>query len=590
MPEYLAPAVYVEETSFRSKSIAGVGTSTTGFVGLTARGPATSNDGGARGITPPLLTSFADYERIYGGIDDLRINGNPLINYLAHSVRAFFDNGGSRLYVGRVLATGASVATSALVNDIAEGGAAPADDKQVRLQGRFKGGATLPQASGVNLRVTLTQDELASTKRNASRLPRGTLVRAGDNLFVLGTNPLETSADAAAWNGLADDAAITILTLSVTVLDPSGETLEFRNLGLHALHPNYAGLVLGPNPPRPADRLSNPVQLNLGGALTALELQNALFRTAKSRTIDLTNGSDGTGAPSEDDFKEALERLLALEEIAIVAAPGAAALGGLNANLPALVNDALVTHAQARRSYRIAVLDPPPDQEPGDVRAVKSRIDSTYAALYYPWILAGNPLAATDKTQPLEIALPPSGFVCGIYARTDIERGVWKAPANETISGVLRLQRDVRFAEQEDLNPKGINCLRFMPNRGFRVWGARTTSSDPEWQYVNVRRYFLYLEASIDRSTQWAVFEPNGERLWANIREAVTDFLYNEWVGGALLGATPAEAFFVRCDRNTMTQNDLDNGRLICLIGVAVIKPAEFVIFRIGQKTADARD
>jgi len=224
------------------------------------------------------------------------------------------------------------------------------------------------------------------------------------------------------------------------------------------------------------------------------------------------------------------------------------------------------------------------------VRTLKSAIDSSHAALYYPWVLAANPLAATDKTQPSLIALPPSGFVCGIYARSDNERGVWKAPANETITDALGLQRDVRFGEQEVLNPLGINCLRFLPNRGFRVWGARTMSSDPEWIYVNVRRYFLYLEASIDAGTQWAVFEANGERLWANIRTTVSDFLFNEWVNGALLGEAPEQAFFVRCDRSTMTQNDLDNGRLICLVGVAAVKPAEFVIFRIGQKTADARN
>ncbi|RMH34166.1 MAG: phage tail sheath family protein, partial [Nitrospirae bacterium] len=185
--------------------------------------------------------------------------------------------------------------------------------------------------------------------------------------------------------------------------------------------------------------------------------------------------------------------------------------------------------------------------------------------------------------------LPPSGFVCGIYARNDVQRGVHKAPANEIVRGALRFETDINFAQQEVLNPLGINCLRSFPGRGLRVWGARTISSDPEWKYVNVRRYFNYLEHSVDRGTQWAVFEPNGERLWANIRETVSSFLYNEWISGALLGKNTDEAFFVRCDRSTMTQNDLDNGRLICLIGVAVLKPAEFVIFRIGQKTADSR-
>jgi phage tail sheath protein FI len=205
-------------------------------------------------------------------------------------------------------------------------------------------------------------------------------------------------------------------------------------------------------------------------------------------------------------------------------------------------------------------------------------------------VVVANPLATADRAdQPKEIPLPPSGFVTGIYARTDIDRGVFKAPANEVILSALRFESDINFAQQETLNPIAVNCLRYLPNRGNRVWGARTLSSDPEWKYVNVRRYFNFLERSIDVGTQWAVFEPNGERLWANIRETISSFLENQWKTGALLGASTKEAFFVRCDRSTMDQNDLDNGRLVCLIGVAVVKPAEFVIFRIGQKTADSR-
>ena len=211
--------------------------------------------------------------------------------------------------------------------------------------------------------------------------------------------------------------------------------------------------------------------------------------------------------------------------------------------------------------------------------------------MYYPWVVVSNPLARPDDVSiPREITLPPSGFICGIYARNDISRSVSKSPGNEIVRGALRFERNISHAEQEVLNPRGVNCLRFFPGRGFRLWGSRTASSDPEWKYIGPRRYFLFLEHSIDRSTQWAVFENNGPQLWANVREAVISFLYNEWRSGNLLGNTPEEAFFVRCDRSTMTQNDLDNGRLICLIGVAVLKPAEFVIFRIGQKTADARD
>jgi phage tail sheath protein FI len=253
------------------------------------------------------------------------------------------------------------------------------------------------------------------------------------------------------------------------------------------------------------------------------------------------------------------------------------------------VQQALISHAERMR-YRVAVLDTPDGQTISGARDTRSRIDSTYAALYYPWVMVANPLARPGNEQiPSELALPPSGFMAGIYARTDINRGVWKAPANEVVRGALRFEREINHGQQEVLNPEGINCLRFFFGRGNRVWGARTASSDPEWKYVNVRRYFIYLEHSIDRSTQWAVFEPNGERLWSNITDTVTAFLYNEWRSGALMGATPEEAFFVRCDRSTMTQNDFDNGRLICEIGVAPLKPAEFVIFRIGQKTADAQ-
>ena len=177
----------------------------------------------------------------------------------------------------------------------------------------------------------------------------------------------------------------------------------------------------------------------------------------------------------------------------------------------------------------------------------------------------------------------------GIYARSDIQRGVWKAPANEIVSGLTKFEANINKARQDVLNPEGINALRFFEGRGSRVWGARTMTSDPEWKYVNVRRFFIFLEHSIDKSTQWAVFEPNNERLWANVRHTIEDFLLVQWRDGALMGSKPDEAYFVRCDRTTMTQNDLDNGRLICLIGVSPVKPAEFVIFRIGQWTADAK-
>ncbi|HEY2115096.1 MAG TPA: phage tail sheath subtilisin-like domain-containing protein, partial [Candidatus Angelobacter sp.] len=273
-----------------------------------------------------------------------------------------------------------------------------------------------------------------------------------------------------------------------------------------------------------------------------------------------------------------------IDEISIVAAPGST----FGYNAPDYKDDAstiltlLIAHAE-RMHYRIAVLDSGNDQSIADVRALRAKLDSSYAALYYPWITILDPV--TRK----EINLPPSGFVAGIYARNDIQRAVYKAPANEVVSVAINFEKVLNKAQQDILNPLGINCFRFFEDRGLRLWGARTISSDPEWKYVNLRRYFAYLEHSIDKGTQWAVFEPNGDLLWANVRRTVSDFLLNEFQNGALLGDKPEKAYFVRCDRSTMTQNDLDNGRLVCLVGVAALRPAEFVIFRIGQWTADSK-
>ena len=300
----------------------------------------------------------------------------------------------------------------------------------------------------------------------------------------------------------------------------------------------------------------------------------------------LTGGADGDwpdgdGYSGDDGLrKSGLSALGDLPDVSIIGAPGST--HDFATDRDAVIDRVgrVITHCERMR-YRIAVIDSPPRQLPGEVRDFRGEFDSKHAALYYPWI------TAYDAVTRGPVNLPPSGFVAGIYARNDRERGVHKAPANETIALSLGFETHVNTAQQELLNPLAVNCLRHLDQRGRRVWGARTMTSDPEWKYVNLRRYFAFLEASIDRGTQWAVFEPNGELLWDNIRRTVEDFLLNEFASGHLLGATPEEAFFVRCDRSTMTQNDLDNGRLVCLIGVAPLRPAEFVIFRIGQKTLD---
>ena len=584
MPEYLAPGVYVEETSFRAKSIEGVGTSTTAFAGPTRKGPfrATADDQ----EVPELLTSFGDFERIYGGITDLALTGtSPHTNYLAHAVRAFFNEGGSRLYVARAVGAGATTASGQVTPD----GTAAAE--AVHFVSRFPGSLGNGQV--------VVREQLAPVAATAmANAPAGTLLVTGSG----GTTAyhLKVGND---WHPAADPSAAAedattlaadtprIVTLLVVAIDQDGDNLSFEGLGYDRSHPLWVGHVMSAAPARRADHLQNMFAVTVGANASALELRNALFTGATTnaageleRTIALTGGLDGA-EPVAANYSLALGELAGLEDISIVAAPGSSAYAEAQA-----INNLLISHAESRRAYRIAVLDLPRDQTPGQARTLRGLIDSRYAAVYYPWVVVPNPLARPGREDiPRELALPPSGFVSGIYARNDVERGVWKAPANEVVRGALRFELDINFAQQEMLNPIGVNCLRYLSGRGFRVWGARLASSDPEWKYVNVRRYFNYLESSIDRGTQWAVFEPNGERLWANVRQTISDFLYNEWRNGALLGTKTEEAYFVRCDRSTMTQNDLDNGRLVCLIGVAVIKPAEFVIFRIGQKTADAR-
>jgi phage tail sheath protein FI len=229
---------------------------------------------------------------------------------------------------------------------------------------------------------------------------------------------------------------------------------------------------------------------------------------------------------------------------------------------------------------RMAILDCPPDMLPQEIlewRMNTAGYDSKFAALYYPWIEVQNPLT----NQPMMI--PPSGHVAGLWCRTDGTRGVHKAPANEVVMGANGLGFQITGAEQGGLNKVGINCIRAFPGRGIRVWGARTLSSDPEWRYINVRRLFNFVSESIMEGTQWSVFEPNDEKLWIQLRIAATNFLTRVWSDGALFGSTPSQAFYVKCDSETNPPEVIEAGQVICEIGIAPVKPAEFVIFRLSQ-------
>jgi phage tail sheath protein FI len=242
----------------------------------------------------------------------------------------------------------------------------------------------------------------------------------------------------------------------------------------------------------------------------------------------------------------------------------------------------VITHCEKNR-FRFAVIDAPAKRAIATDLDPRSQNDSKYAAFYYPWIVISDPRSGVRRE------VPPGGYMCGIYSRTDNTRGVFKAPANEVVRGAIDLEYEIDNGTQENLNPKGINVIRRFPGRGIRVWGARTLSSDPLWKYISVRRLFIFLEASIYNSTQWVVFEPNDQRLWARVKQTLTLFLRTQWREGALFGAKEEEAFSVAVGRETMTEDDILNGRLIIEVGIAPVRPAEFVIFRVFQKTQEAK-
>lgn len=288
-----------------------------------------------------------------------------------------------------------------------------------------------------------------------------------------------------------------------------------------------------------------------------------------------------------NDKRTGMMALELVDEVNILCIPDIMkSFGGGNGSLSPddveLAQLAMISHCENMKD-RFAILDSIGKYTVQEIQTWRNdNLDSKYAALYYPWIQVLDPIKADNSNTRM---IPPSGYIAGIFARSDTERGVHKAPANEIIRGVVDLERKISTGEQEILNPDGINCIRAFPGRGIRVWGARTISSDSLWKYVNVRRLFLYLEESIEEGTQWVVFEPNDEKLWARVKQTISQFLTRVWRDGALMGTKAEEAFFVKCDRSTMTQDDIDNGRLIVLIGVAPVKPAEFVIFRIAQWT-----
>jgi hypothetical protein len=311
-------------------------------------------------------------------------------------------------------------------------------------------------------------------------------------------------------------------------------------------------------------------------------------QTGELALTEATMAAVPTPSVSSDDYvgdvadRTGFGGLETIDEVTMLSVPdlmSAYQLGALDLESVQAVQLAMIAHCELMGD-RMAILDPPPGLNPQQVkewRVDKAGYDSPFAVLNYPWIKTANPATG-------EIGyMPPSGHIAGIWGRNDDTRGVHKAPANEVIRGAISLEVQVTKNEHDLLNPVGINVVRAFPARGTRLWGARTLSSDPAWRYLNVRRYFNYLEESILVGTNWVVFEPNDEALWARVRRTISAFLVNEWRKGALFGRTPDEAFYVKCDAETNPSEGIDAGQLLCEIGVAPVKPAEFVVFRLAQ-------
>ena len=281
--------------------------------------------------------------------------------------------------------------------------------------------------------------------------------------------------------------------------------------------------------------------------------------------------------------REGMGGLAAVDEVTMVIVPDAVTFAGNGDDTGFRdLQGKMIAHCE-NMGDRMAILDPPPNLNPQDAldwRMNAAGYDSKFATLYYPWLEVMDPISK----RPLLV--PPSGHVAGVWARTDGTRGVHKAPANEVTLGVNGVAFQITGEEQGGLNQRGINCIRAFPGRGIRIWGARTLSSDPEWRYVNVRRLFNYVSESIMEGTQWAVFEPNDERLWSSLRISAANFLNRTWRQGALFGASPSDAYYVKCDAETNPQDVIEAGQVVVEIGICPTKPAEFVIFRISQFAA----
>lgn len=578
MAEYLSPGVYVEEFESGGKPMEGVGTSTAGFIGLAERGP-------IEGV-PQLVTNFADFKRKYGGY--LSENEFGEYRFLAYAVEHFFINGGSRAFISRVAPGDAKCAS----------GNVPAAAPVLAIW------AKNPGVWGNNINIVITPSSKAKTQileiletaggkryhvKNSVGFQAGDIIMYSDKATVTYNKVMKCQDNIIEFASDFDESVIDKELLPEKVITTCEFSLEVRVDDQAELYENASFNIESSNYIEKKVAKSDIIRVECKLPEQEEVLPPFLVLAQKDTekavlSVNLSEGTNGNissvsaaefiGTDNGAGKRSGIQSFLDNDNVSIIAVPG---ITDPNVQLM------LVAHCENTAS-RFAVLDIPRNAKKiDDVIAHRDIFDSNYAALYHPWLTVFDPL---DKRN---IAIPPSGSMLGIYARSDNTRGVHKAPANEVVRACVGLDCQFNKGEQDILNPKGVNLIRSFPGMGIRVWGARTVTSNPSWKYVNVRRLFIFIEESIKANTNWAVFEPNDEVLWVRVKRTIEVFLTGMWRDGSLAGTSPDEAFFVNIGYETMSQDDIDNGRLICVIGVAPVKPAEFVIFRISQKTSDAQ-
>ena len=574
MAEYLSPGVYVEEFDSGPTPMQGVGTSTGGFIGVAEKGPSIG--------APVFVTGPADFARKFGGY----LHGTEFGDYrfLAHAVNHFFANGGSKAFVMRVVPPDATIAKAKCLE-----GKEGTIEISARNEGSW-GNSVIVSFEASSSSKTQILEDLGEGKyrlKSVAGFDVGDVVElegSGKSQFSVVTNVTGNNVTfSKPFEGEIVDTGllpkIVVKTCEMNVVVEEGETVEkYTDVSFNVLSPLFVEKVMAKS--EIVRLTAKPVE----SAIAPIDVVRQVFGGKGSEIkVTLSGGANGTAAALTDaDFigkdegpgsRTGIQAFLDNTDVNIIAVPGVTSPD---------VQLSLVSHCEKLAS-RFAVLDIPMTAKTvPDILQHRDIVDSDYCAMYHPWIKVFDPLDKKDTF------IPPSGSVMGIFARSDSNRGVHKAPANEVLANCTGLYANYNVIEQDLLNPKGVNLIRKFPGAGIRVWGARTASSKPLWKYVNVRRLFIYIEESIKANTNWVVFEPNDVALWSRVKRTVEIFLEGIWRTGALVGASPSEAFFVDVGPNTMSKDDIDNGRLICKIGVAPVKPAEFVIFRITQKTEEA--